>query len=83
MTASLGGLDCIVFTGGVGEHAAEIRQRAAARLAYLGVRVDQRLNAGAEPDIDIGAADAAVRTLVIASREDLEIAAGVRHLLEG
>jgi acetate kinase len=83
MTASLGGLDCVVFTGGVGEHAAEIRQRAAARLAYLGVDVDQQLNAAAEPDADISAAAAAVRTLVVASREDLEIADGVRQLLEG
>ncbi|MDQ2875762.1 MAG: acetate/propionate family kinase [Actinomycetota bacterium] len=81
MTASLGGLDCVVFTGGVGEHAAEVRERAAGRLAYLGVSVDQRLNSGAEPDADISAADAAVRTLVVTSREDLEIAAGVERLL--
>jgi acetate kinase len=81
MTASLGGLDCIVFTGGVGEHAAEIRERAAGRLGYLGVRVDPELNAGAEPDADISAADASVRTLVVTSREDLEIADGVEQLL--
>jgi acetate kinase len=81
MTASLGGLDCIVFTGSVGEHAAEIRERAAGRLAYLGVRVDTEVNAGAEPDADISAADASVRTLVVTSREDLEIAHGVEQLL--
>jgi acetate kinase len=83
MTASLGGLDCVVFTGGVGEHAAQIRALAAARLRYLGVQVDERLNAGAEPDADISAAGAAVRTLVITSREDLEIACGVEALLGG
>jgi acetate kinase len=83
MTASLGGLDCVVFTGGVGEHAPEIRERAAGRLAYLGVRVDTELNASAEPDADVSAADASVRTLVVTSREDLEIAAGVELLLGG
>jgi acetate kinase len=83
MTASLGGLDCVVFTGGVGEHAAQIREQAAGRLGYLGVRVDPELNAAAEPDTDISAADAAARTLVVTSREDLEIAAGVEHLLGG
>jgi acetate kinase len=37
MAAALGGLDVLVFTGGVGEHSAEIRERACARLAFLGV----------------------------------------------
>jgi acetate kinase len=83
MTASLGGLDCVVFTGSIGEHAAQIREQAAGRLSYLGVRVDQELNASAEPDADISAADAAARTLVVASREDLEIADGVERLLGG
>ena len=83
MTASLGGLDCVVFTGSVGAHAAQIRERAASRLGYLGVRVDQGLNSSAEPDADISAADAAARTLVVTSREDLEIAAGVERLLGG
>jgi len=83
MTASLGGLDCVVFTGSIGEHAAQIREQAAGRLSYLGVRVDQELNASAEPDADISAADAAARTLVVASREDLEIADGVERLLSG
>lgn len=81
MTAALGGLDVLVFTGGVGERAAEVRRRTANRLAYLGVRVDERLNAVAEPDTDISAPDAGVRVLVIASREDLQIAAGVERAL--
>jgi acetate kinase len=83
MTVSLGGLDAVVFTGSVGVQAAEIRQRAAARLAHLGVRVDRRLNADAQPDADISADDAGVRTLVVASRADLEIAACVEQLLGG
>ena len=48
MAAALGGLDVLVFTGGVGEHVAEIRARAAAGLEFLGVAVDDRLNATPE-----------------------------------
>jgi acetate kinase len=83
MTVSLGGLDAVVFTGGVGTQSAEIRHRTAVRLTHLGMRVDQRLNADAQPDADITDGDAGVRTLVVASREDLEIAACVEQLLGG
>jgi acetate kinase len=83
MTVGLGGLDALVFTGGVGERAAEVRRRTANRLAHLGVRIDDQLNADARPDTDIGAGAAGVRTLVVAAREDLEIAAGVERVLTG
>jgi len=81
MTASLGGLDALVFTGGVGEGAAEIRRRTAASAGYLGVRIDDRINAEARPDLDISAPAATVRTLVVRAREDLEIAAGVEQVM--
>lgn len=81
MAASLGGLDALVFTGGVGEHDASVRRRLAADLAFLGVRIDPERNAAADGDTDVTAADAAARTLVIRAREDLEIAAGVRRAL--
>jgi acetate kinase len=79
MAAALGGLDTLVFTGGVGERAPEIRARAATGLEHLGVAVDPAANAaGAE---EIGAAGAPARTLVVEAREDLEIARGVRAAL--
>lgn len=81
MTAAIGGLDVLVFTGGVGEHSAPVRHRAAARLAYLGVAVHAGLNRGAEPDIDVSESGAAVRTVVVGAREDLEIAAGARSAM--
>lgn len=81
MTAAMGGLDVVVFTGGIGERAPSIRARVTADLGYLGIAVDATANASAVPDIDITAADAAVRTLVIEAREDLEIAREVRDLL--
>jgi acetate kinase len=81
MTVSLGGLDTVVFTGGVGERAARIRRRTASSLAHLGMHVDERLNANAEPDTDISSDTTTVRTLVVASREDLEIATSVEQVL--
>jgi acetate kinase len=81
MTASLGGLDVLVLTGGVGENAAVVRQRAASSLGYLGVALDPARNATARPDADVSAPGARARTLVLAAREDLEIAAEVTGLL--
>jgi acetate kinase len=81
MVAALGGLDVLVFTGGVGENAPAIRARAAADLAYLGVAVDPASNDAARGDAEIGAASAPVRALVIGAREDLEIVREVRAVL--
>ncbi|MDP9342989.1 MAG: acetate/propionate family kinase [Actinomycetota bacterium] len=81
MTASLGGLDILVFTGGVGENAPEIRRRAAERLAFLGVEVDAEANEGGSGDRDVSTAGSAARTLVVEAREDLQIAHEVRRVL--
>ncbi len=81
MTAALGGLDALVFTGGVGENSAEVRSRAAGRLGFLGVRVDEERNAAGTGDRDIGPPDAGVRTLRIAAREDIEMARQVRTVV--
>jgi acetate kinase len=81
MAAAAGGLDLLAFTGGVGEHSAAVRGRAAERLAFLGVRLDESRNAEASGDADIGAPWARVRTVVVTAREDLEVAAGTRAAL--
>jgi acetate kinase len=81
MAATLGGLDALAFTGGVGEHAPQLRARAADGLGFLGVAIDPQANTGAEPDADISASHATVTTRVIAAREDREIARQVRALL--
>lgn len=80
MVAAAGGLDALAFTGGVGEHSAMVRRRAAERLVHLGVAVDPDADADARPDADVSAPDARVRTLVIAAREDIQIAHEVRSL---
>ena len=80
MAAAMDGLDALVFTGGIGEHAAPIRAGAAAGLGFLGVAIDGRRNQG-RGDREISRRGAAVRTLVVEAREDLEIARQVRELL--
>jgi len=76
------GLDALVFTGGVAERSPEVRIRAAAGLGFLGVALDPKENRDARPDTDMAPAGAAVRTLLIAAREDLEIARQTRAVLQ-
>jgi acetate kinase len=82
MAAALGGLDVLVFTGGVGERSAPIRGFAAEGLYFLGVAIDADANAGAELDADISAPAATVHTAVIRAREDVEIAGQTRAALQ-
>jgi len=82
MTAALGGLDVLLFTGGIGEHNDAVRSAAAAGLGYLGVRLDPARNR-ASADAEISHPEAAVRSFVITAREDLEMAAQTRALLAG
>ncbi|MGE0793880.1 MAG: acetate/propionate family kinase [Acidimicrobiia bacterium] len=83
MAAALGGIDVLAFTGGVGEHLPEVRAATAAGLGFLGVHLDTVANDAADDgrDADLSAPDAATRTVVIASREDLEIARQARSAL--
>jgi acetate kinase len=81
MVAALGGLDVLVFTGGVGENAPTIRARLTADLAYLGVAIDQAANGRVRGDAEITKPGAHVRTLVIVAREDLEVVRQVRAVL--
>lgn len=72
MAATLGGLDCLVFTGGVGEHSKEIRSAIGERLAWLGVRIDDAANDAVCERISSG--DSSVDVLIIPTNEELTIA---------
>ncbi|BAY46095.1 acetate kinase [Scytonema sp. HK-05] len=74
MLASLGGLDALVFTAGVGENTPEIRAAACEAFGFLGLKLDDEKNADKPVDIDIATPDSAVRVLVIHTEEDWEIA---------
>ncbi|MCA6118865.1 acetate/propionate family kinase [Bradyrhizobium sp. WSM 1738] len=80
MANTLAGLDCLVFTGGIGEHASEIRQQICDRLAWLGVRLDDAANAGGEQSI--AAAHSSVDVLIIATSEETTIARQCRRVLK-
>jgi len=81
LVATLGGLDALVFTGGIGEHSAVIRSEVATRLSFLGVRLDPSANGAAMADSVISADDSLVRVLVITAREDLAVLHEVRNVL--
>jgi acetate kinase len=74
MLAALGGADALVFAGGVGEHAVEIRSRACAAFGFLGLWLDEALNAQSPDDRDVAALDSAVRVLIVKTQEDWMIA---------
>ncbi|HEX6363018.1 MAG TPA: acetate/propionate family kinase [Albitalea sp.] len=71
LTACLGGLDLLGFTGGIGEHDAKLRADVAAGLAYLGVRLDEAANRAADGSAmaPIHAADSAVELWVVPTDE--------------
>ncbi|MGI8879696.1 MAG: acetate/propionate family kinase [Jatrophihabitans sp.] len=81
MSAATGGIDVLAFTGGVGEASPLVRRRAADRLGYLGVAIDAESNEARPTDADISARPASVRTVVVAAREDLQIARETRQLM--
>jgi len=81
MAATLGGVDAVVFTAGVGEHAPEIRKRVCEKLNYLGLELDRTANETCKPDADVAMPASAARILVIATREDLTILRETRQLV--
>ncbi|HEX3873207.1 MAG TPA: acetate/propionate family kinase [Solirubrobacteraceae bacterium] len=79
MAAALGGLDALVFTGGVGEHSPAVRAEAVAGLGFLGLGIDAQRNLGGTGDRDVSAGSGVrARTVVLRAREDLEIAREAR-----
>jgi acetate kinase len=81
LTAALGGLDAIVFTAGIGENAATIRERICRDAAWVGVELDAAANAAGGPRVSAG--EAAVSAWVIPTNEELMIARHTRRVLEG
>lgn len=81
MAATLGGIDALVFTAGIGEHSPEIRRRVCENLNFLGLELDRRANETCQADADVAAPASAVRIIVIAAREDLAIMRETRRLL--
>ena len=79
LAAAVGGLDVLVFTGGIGEHAAEIRRRVCTRLAWLGATLDDAANAADR--LRISTSESGVDLLVIPTNEEWMIAHHAQYLL--
>ena len=74
MLATLGGLDALVFTGGIGENAAEVREATCESFAFLGLTLDAQKNQQSPADQDISASDSAIPVLIVQTQEDWAIA---------
>ena len=79
LAAALGGVEMLVFTGGIGEHAAEVRARICQGLGHLGIRLEPARNARSEAVISAEGASCAVR--IVAANEELVIARHVQRMV--
>ena len=82
MATSLGGVDVIVFTAGIGENASSIRLDSCAKLGFLGVQLDEEKNSSVKPDGEISKTNSRVRVLVIRAQEDWSIARECARLVQ-
>lgn len=73
MTAVLGGLDALVFTGGIGENSPRVRRDLVESFAFAGAHLDDEANETAISDVDVARGSSVIRILVIRAREDLVI----------
>ena len=74
MLASLGGMDALVFAGGIGENAAQVRSAACGAFGFLGLKLDEQKNAQSPADEDVATDDSPVRVLIVQTQEDWTIA---------
>lgn len=80
----MGGVDAVIFTGGIGENAAAVRARSLEGLAFMGIALDPAKNAATiGREADVSAEGATVRTLVIPTNEELIIARDTVRLVAG
>ncbi|NEO27054.1 MAG: acetate kinase [Kamptonema sp. SIO4C4] len=80
---ALGGLDGLIFAGGVGENAPPVRARTCQGLGFLGVKLDEQVNEQSPTNQDIATPDSTVRVLVISTQEDWAIACATYQVLKG
>ena len=79
MAAAIEGMDTLVFTGGIGEHDADVRWQVCSRLGHLGVRIDRDRNSANQDPINLPGTSCEVR--VIPTNEDLIIARHTRAII--
>jgi acetate kinase len=81
MVASLAGLDVLVFTAGVGENTAKVREKTCEQFAFLGLHLDLDKNNARPINEDIATSDSQIRVLVIHTEEDWAIASFAESII--
>jgi acetate kinase len=81
LATALGGIDALVFTAGIGEGSALVRERVCERLGFLGVELDRDANREAQPDADVATDCSPARVWVVHAREDVIAARAARGVL--
>ena len=80
--AAMGGLDAVVFTGGIGENNPHYRTRVAEKLAFLGTKIDEAPNALRGEEVEISVPGSKVRLFVIPTNEELMIAQDTKEIVD-
>lgn len=80
---AMGGLDAIVFTGGIGENEEDARAGILKELEFLGIKVDQEANTVKSEEKEISTPNSSIKAFVIPTNEELVIARATREILEG
>jgi acetate kinase len=82
--AAMGGVDILVFTGGIGENGDIVRSKACEGLSFLGVKVNESKNKGLRgKEMDISSSGSQVRVMVVPTNEELVIAQDTKNIVEG
>ncbi len=79
----LRGIDCIVFTGGIGENQVNIRKKICEKLAFLGLKIDTEINKKRGEEIEISTPESSIKAYVIPTNEELVIARDTMNLVKG
>jgi acetate kinase len=82
MLVEMGGIDVIVFTGGIGENGADVRRAVCANLEELGIRLDETKNASARGEGSLHASDSRTEIWIVPTNEELVVARQTRDLLQ-
>ena len=83
LLVELGGVDVVVFTGGIGENGVRVRADVCAGLKELGIVLDSRANESARGEVKIHAAESRAQIWVVPTNEELVVARQAKRLLEG
>ncbi|MBM2845917.1 MAG: ackA [Bacteroidetes bacterium] len=81
--AAMGGLDSVIFTGGIGENSVDVRKRSCEGLDFLGITIDDERNGSSEKEKVITTASSKVSVLVVPTNEELVIAMDTNEIVKG